>query len=245
MIRIARYVTWIGTFLLVCLTASGFITADKVWAPALFLHEFAVAHRAALMIATGSVVLLCNFAGDWGEAHAVRKRVLRAVLDALHNTYFKDVEPEKKHRHRVTLFRCRRLLRTCWWGRCLKVYCRAGKHPGSRTTLKVNDSNPGKCEGVAGYIWYIDATHTRKIRAWPEDPSDHAGQKAYAAEGGLNLKKARALQVKSRVFSGVIVRSRNGAPWGVLLVDSLTEGHTQRDKEDILAFYGSLLGKLV
>jgi hypothetical protein len=74
---------------------------------------------------------------------------------------------------------------------------------------------------------------------------DVSGREEYAEQGRLPLARAMKLKVKSRVFSGVVVRHPQGGAWGVLLVDSLTEGLIIKEKEKDLELYAKLLGKLI
>jgi len=80
MVRFARYLAWVGSALITMSAGFSFVgEPEKLGWFLKLLHGYAVEYRAALMIASPVVVLICQFAGDWGEAHAVKKRVLQTV----------------------------------------------------------------------------------------------------------------------------------------------------------------------
>ena len=239
-----RVVQSVFAFLIVFLGALNYADRQNLedgWA--LWLFDFLVAWRSVALIVLGLATFLGQMAVLALEG-SIRQKAIQAVVDAARARYFVGEDESKLHKHRLTLFRCRRLWKRLFVGNYLAIYARAGKHGRSRTVLRVDCDRQEGCEGVAGRIYFLDATYTVSTRAWPADPIDIAGRQAYAADGMIPLVKAEALEVKSRAFSGATVR-KGGVPWGVLLVDSLTRAPVTAEKEETLQFFADLIAKLV
>jgi len=246
MLFLVRSVQWVGSFLLVCMAAASFVQNPRNVQPPLLrdLLELMRDWRSPLMVATAACVLFAQFSLSVMENRERNRKVIRAIVDALHAEYFAAVRASKKHEHRVTLFRRKRLWRTCLWGQYLVVYIRSGTHPRSGARFRVDD-NMARCEGFAGRIWYIDATLPPVIvPPWSNDAADAAGRQAYADAGNVTIDQARRLNLKSRSFTGTIIRI-GGDRWGVLLVDSLLTVHVTNDKNLILQRYAALLEKVL
>jgi hypothetical protein len=245
MTKVLRWVQYVTTVLMALLAATSFIgDLDGVPVHLRWLCRFGEDHRAILMVVLALSTFTLQVLIEWLEP-TLRRKAAGIVLDALREEYFGEVEAQKKHLPRVTLFRYRRMWRKAFRGTYLTIYARAGKHALSKTVLRVDENAAEMCEGIAGHILFLNAAFTKKTRAWPDDPNDIAGRQQYAEEGKMPLEKALLLMLKSRVFSGTVVRSANGALWGVLLVDSMTDGQIEKTKEDRLDFYARLLGKLI
>jgi len=238
MLFIARLVEWCGGFLLVALTAAAVMPEpDQPFLK--LLVDFIQERRGGLMVTTAACILTSRVAQHFLERSVRNRKFIRAILDAVHEEYYPEVDRALKYRHRVTLFRCNRLWRNLFRHPYLVVYVRHGPHPRSRTVFRVDD-HEGACEGIAGRIWYIDGEFTKpNLGPWSEDP---AQQQQYAAAGFLSAEKARTLNVKARACTGSTVRVR-GEKWGVLLLDSVTTGQMSEQKEPIVRRYAALLGK--
>src|SRR4051794_14761645 len=108
MLLLARSVQGVGTFLLTCLAAASFVQNSQDLPTAILraLHQTAVDYRALLMVATAGCILFAQFVTAWVEKPHGNRKVLQAVVDALHGEYFTTVPEAQKFQHRVTLFRC-------------------------------------------------------------------------------------------------------------------------------------------
>jgi len=173
------------------------------------------------------------------ERDAFVRRVIGAVLEGLHQEYFSRVEEDDRHNHRVTLFVCQS--NPVGGGRQLVIFCRAGIHSSSPTTWMVDDDVEGRCEGVAGRIWFLGTERTVELPEWSDDPGRKAG---YAAKGFIGPAQAENLKVKSKALSGTVVRLF-GKKWGVLILDSKTPGFIANTKEHIVRRYAALIGRLL
>ncbi|MBA4063095.1 MAG: hypothetical protein C0501_05175 [Isosphaera sp.] len=167
------------------------------------------------------------------------KRVVGAVLEGLRSEYFTKVDEEDRHNHRVTLFVCQ--TRAGGDGKELRIYRRAGSFPSSPTAWRVDDDEPGRCEGVAGRVWFHGTKRTVELPEWSEDT---AGKEAYAAKGFVGPIQAENLKVKSKVLSGTVVRVF-GRKWGVLMLDSRTAGFILPAEEHVVERYAALIGRML
>lgn len=157
------------------------------------------------------------------EAQA--QRMLRKMLERMKARYFESEDPEEKHKHRITLFRCVEIDGPDGRSKHLAIFARGGGFQDSNCTWPLDDNNPERCRGIAGKIWFNWTTSIRKAADcdWPDD-NTNAEQKAhYASSLGITVEEADALNVKSKVFAGAPIEVR-GEKWGVLLLDSLKEG---------------------
>jgi len=246
MTLLTKIIPWTGAFLLVCLAALSFGKPQELSPDGVLKHlfDFSQNHRAELMVATALCVLVAQFGSIPAEKRSQQKAIIQAILDTARDEALAGVKDNLKHQHRLTLFRCQRLWRRLLIGRYLAVHVRSGPHSQTRRLFRVGDRDVD-CEGIAGWIWYIDAAIPRtQLLAWPDDPNDAAGQQAYADAGRLSLEKARSLNVKARVFWGSIIRV-NGEKWGVLLLDSRVTTDLGEVAERILQHCATLLNKVL
>jgi hypothetical protein len=170
------------------------------------------------------------------DREAFTKRVIGAVLEGLQQEYFSKVEPDDRHNHRVTLFVCQPVPAG---GKQLVIFRRAGIHSSSPTTWNVDDDVQGRCEGVAGRIWFLETERTVELPDWSEDPDRKA---EYAAKGFVGPAQAESLKVKSKALSGTVVRVF-GRKWGVLILDSKTPGFISEAKEHVVKRYAALISR--
>jgi hypothetical protein len=105
--KFLRHVPWFLGFALTCITAMAYVEnpCNVPTEAGRWLHGFVKGYRPLLMVLAGAGILGGQVVGELYE-RAVRTRAVKAVLDAAHEAYFAGVEPDKKYRHRVTLFRC-------------------------------------------------------------------------------------------------------------------------------------------
>ena len=173
------------------------------------------------------------------EREAFLRRAIGAVLEGLHQEYFSKVADDDRHNHRVTLFICQP--RPAGEGKQLVIFRRAGIHSSSPTSWNVDDDEQGRCEGVAGQIWFLGTERTVELPDWSEDVTRKA---EYAVKGFIGPAQAENLRVKSKVLSGTVVRVF-GQKWGVLILDSKTSGFMSNAKEHIVRRYAALIGRLL
>jgi hypothetical protein len=173
------------------------------------------------------------------------RRVVGRLLDALHQQYFSRVPEAERFEHRVTLFTCQEANPSTRQGKRLEIYARAGRFHRSQRAFAVDDDRMEGCEGVAGRMWFLNATLTLdSLPPWPNDPADLAGQVRHAAAGFLGWEKAKDLNVKATAFTGAPVRVR-GHRWGVLLLDSCTPGQITRAKEYVVKRFANMIGAVI
>lgn len=173
------------------------------------------------------------------EREAFVKRAVGAVLEGLYGEYFSKVADDDRHNHRVTLFVS--TPRPVGAGRELTIYRRAGVYKTSATVWQIDEDEQGRCEGVAGRIWFFGTERTVELPEWLDDP---VRKGEYAAKGFVGPAKAEELKVKSRVLSGTVVRVF-GDKWGVLILDSKTIGFITPNKEHIIKRYAVLIGRVL
>lgn len=166
---------------------------------------------------------------------------IKAVLDALRDSYFEGAAGDERHHNRVTLFRPDRSQRK------LKRYCRSGTQwQRSGTSFKISDDNEHANEGVAGQAWFSDATVSAQLPA-PTNPWDdnHADCIAYAEAGYLLARKACDLNVKSRSILATPVRDTKGARWGILVLDSRTPNGLKADRQAHAELVATTIGSMI
>jgi hypothetical protein len=174
-----------------------------------------------------------------GSASKVR---IKALLDALRDSYFSDVPGDERHHNRVTLFKADRN------GTKLKPLCRSGtQFQRSAASFRISNEDEASNEGIAGRAWFIDATLTVNELPTPNEPWDdkHETCIAYAEAGRLPLQKAAKLKVKSRSLLATPVRSLSGAKWGVLVLDSRKPDSMVAERENLVSFVALAVGKMV
>jgi len=158
------------------------------------------------------------------KSSSVVKDMIGAILEDFHAKYFRKEAREERHKHRATLFFCVESEGNSGREKKLVIFARAGPHKDSTCSWPIDDNHLEKCRGVAGQIWFHGVGRAKTAACdWPSDgnPIEKA---RYAESMGLTVDEAEALNVKSKVLTGaeIIVR---GQKWGVLLLDSLKEGH--------------------
>jgi hypothetical protein len=177
------------------------------------------------------------------------KNMMTAIIEDFHKRYFRREAKLEIHKHRATLFQCVEIADGETRTKRLQIFARAGVHPDSSRSWPVDDNEPGGCRGIAAQIWF-HGVGTVKTAAcdWPLD--GNPVQKAtYAESLGISVDEAEALNVKSRVFTGARIMVR-GQRWGVLLLDSLKEGHisdSQYEKrliDEYVDIIGSVLERM-
>ncbi len=175
------------------------------------------------------------------------KTTLKIVLQDFHNRYFRREADEEKHKHRTTLFTCVESGGNPAREKHLAIYARIGIHQNSNCTWPVDDDDLERCRGVAGKIWFHGSVNVTSANCeWPSDESDGVGQSAYAKSLGMTVDEAKALNVKSIDFTGARIMAR-GRRWGVILLDSLKEGHIEdkRAKKQMLDQCVRLISSIV
>lgn len=175
---------------------------------------------AALIVLSGKVgVAMCDRrAAD--RRKALRKRVARELLRYMHDDFFDKGGVADEFNHRITLFVCEE--GDGGSEKCLKVFARRGGDEKSQTAWAVDDSDPTKCRGIAGLIWY-NGTAEFFDAGWDWDDNGGEAQKAgYAKALGMTPGEVATLSVKARYFAGAVVMV-GGTRWGVLLIDSVRD----------------------
>lgn len=199
----------------------------------------------------GALILACKFIQkrlekkERMEREQLFQRLLQTVLRAMHLEYFTRVEDAELHQHRVTLLVCRESGQGKGQKKFLEIFARAGRYADSTTILRLDDNEPARCEGLAGQVWFCNASQFKELPPWPADDGV-AARLEYANSGFLGIEVAMALNVKSRVLSGVPVRVF-GRRWGVLILDSQTPGFitNQPQKVEVVEWYAELLARMI
>jgi hypothetical protein len=184
---------------------------------------------------------------DLKERHERQGReMIQRVLNLFYLRYFEKIDRTDYHRARATLFRCEQ--HTDEHGtaqKCLRVYARRGVFPESNCSWPVDGNDEKKCRGLAAQVWFTGTSEVRTAACdWSED--DPQQQELYASSLGITVEEARALNVKSRVFTGVQIVV-HGRVWGVLLLDSRSEGHITdaKPKVELLSRYAQIFGQML
>lgn len=179
----------------------------------------------------------------------LRKRVARELLRHMHDDFFDKGGVADEFKHRITLFVCEEGDGTDGSKKRLKVFARRGGDENSQTAWPVDDSDPTKCRGLAGLIWY-NGTNEFFDAGWDWDDAGSDIQKAgYAKALGMTVGEATALTVKAKYFAGAVVMV-GGNRWGVLLIDSVSDwiektGPGKRRQQAQIVRYALLLSTVL
>lgn len=171
------------------------------------------------------------------------RRTVGAILAHMHDQLFEREADHEKYKHRVTLFEFDPARS------CLVVYAREGVFADSTRTWPVDPNDPAGCKGVVGKVWFFSSIDVRAAECdWPED-GNATDKERYAKSFELSVAEAEALNVKSRVFAGVIVLV-GGKRWGVLVTDSrkdwLSTNRSARGRQTkLLERYSALIGRVI
>lgn len=181
----------------------------------------------ALTIIAGSADK--RFCDRWGYD------AVKEMLEILREKGF-PASTDQVHYHRVTLFR-RRKWWLCWrmwpWSGWLVPVVRSGYTTlNHRTCFLAPDDDPDRAEGIAGRCWSSNSVvlvpgGSSKVQLpdlhdtdrKPRDPLPPMS--AYASATFVPINWVRKKRPHSRSFIGIPVVV-NGAPWGVIVVDSRT-----------------------
>lgn len=175
----------------------------------------------------------------------LRKRVARELLRYMHDDFFDKGGVADEFNHRITLFICEEGEAADGSKKRLRVFARRGGDENSQTAWAVDDSDPTKCRGLAGLIWY-NGTAEFFDAGWDWDDTGTEAQKAgYAKALRMTPDEAAALTVKARYFAGAVVLV-GGTRWGVVLIDSVSDwvektGPGKKRQQDQIRRYASLI----
>lgn len=183
-------------------------------------------------IICGAVFALLVFVGKKGvdvlddrvkaQRARTRQTLARELLRYTHDDFFDKGGVADEFNHRITLFVCEGGDAPDGSKKRLRVFARRGGDENSQTAWPVDDSDPTKCRGLAGLIWY-NGTDEFFDAGWDWDDAGSDAQKAgYASVLRMTVAEATALTVKARYFAGAAVMV-GGTRWGVLLIDSLVD----------------------
>jgi hypothetical protein len=182
----------------------------------------ACAARSALLIFVGKRGVEVVDEREKSQRASARQTVARELLRYMHDDFFDKGGVADEFHHRITLFVCEVGDAPDGSKKRLRVFARRGGDENSQTAWPVDDSDPTKCRGLAGLIWYNDTAEFFDA-GWDWDDNGTEAQKAgYAKALRMTTTEAAALTVKSRYFAGAVVMV-GGTRWGVLLIDSLTD----------------------
>lgn len=187
--------------------------------------------------------LVGNLASDLAVKEKLKKGAYLEILHEVHKVGFNNASSDANHGNRVTLMKCRK----SWiaFGQLeLRVYCRTGKFPKSKTKLRISDHLP-ECEGIAGKAWYQETWTHCDLPMWPTDEKDIASMEQYAKAGHMKLKKVKRLKVKARSVAAIVIRDASKTKWGVLVFDGCepTCIHKSKEKKRELDWFVNLLGR--
>lgn len=179
------------------------------------------------------------------QRDVTRQNVARGLLRYVHDDFFDKAGVADEFKHRITLFVCEEGDAPDGSKRRLRVFARRGGDENSQTAWPVDDSDPTKCRGLAGLIWY-NGTAEFFDAGWDWDDAGTEAQKAeYANALRMTPAEATALTVKARYFAGAVVMV-GGTRWGVVLIDSVSDwiektGPGKRRQQDQIRRYASLI----
>lgn len=126
------------------------------------------------------------------------------------------------------------------WGRYLIIDARYGlQYEKSSTMFKIEHNELESCHGIAGCIRFkqmsmllvnlpdirdIDFKDIKKIRS--VNRNRRKDVLCYMKEGFIrDFEALRKMHRKARHFYGTIITKKDGSPWGVLLIDSISDNH--------------------
>ena len=243
--RLLRLTPILASFLLTCLAGLSYLPTKRLSdGPFLWAWKLSQSYRTELTLAAASLILSAQTLIEFLETRKSSRKSIQAIIDTLHKDYFGRVAASEKYKHRVTLFRHRRVLLSRWREELvLEVRSKLGTHGNSRTRFRVHDFEAYN-EGVVGRAWYTNASVTEELPPWPPDSDNLEARRSYAQRGFLSLEKADKLHVKSEAISATCVRVK-GKKWGVLVVDSMQPGVVSSQKERIINGYAELLGEVL
>lgn len=122
-------------------------------------------------------------------------------------------------------------------GKYLMVNTRYGlQYEKSSTMFRIELNEPKLCCGIAGYIRYrqtsmhvadlpnINDINFKSIRT-PEEVKKNKRKDVedYMEGGFIDFNSLRKMHRKAKHFYGTIITKKDGYPWGVLLVDSISD----------------------
>jgi hypothetical protein len=149
------------------------------------------------------------------RAASQAQRAITRVLDGLRQEFFRVGEEDTP---RATLFLCKEAQPEAGLGKHLCIYARAGVYQESAHTWALDDNDITGCRGLAGHVWFVRATISRRATCdWPADGNPRE-REVYANNLGMTMAEAESLHVKSRTLVGTPIEV-NGARWGVLVLD--------------------------
>lgn len=149
--------------------------------------------------------------------------------------------------------------------RYVGVYLRSQDSRGrnSATAFRVSD-DPQECEGVAGLIWdraaqvmipnlpRMDRDAVRRVENCAQLAAEDPIRKYVEATNISDIRLLRACDNFGRHFYGTLIRKSDGAPWGILLLDSvqevcpfMTNGTPSQDFVQRFNDYARLIGMVV
>jgi hypothetical protein len=218
--------TWRGAWQLADWAGSVAVIGFGIWA---VVSEGADKILPGVLVGVATAVGLSGKIGvSVSDRHAadrrkgLRKRVARELLRYLHDDFFDKGGVADEFYHRITLFVCEEGDAADGSKKRLRVFARRGGDENSQTAWPVDDSDPTKCRGLAGLIWYNGSDEFFDA-GWDWDDNGADAQKAgYAKALRMTPTEAAALTVKSRYFAGAVVMV-GGTRWGVLLIDSVSD----------------------
>lgn len=149
---------------------------------------------------------------------------LQQVVDEMRSDVYGPQTGDYHHHHRVTLYEHRRR----WWcfrpgSTWLMPFVRSGHTSKSNVRrFRVDRARPGCQNGIAGRAWESEGfIHIEGLPSLCPQSSDD-DFKRYAEATNIAVAELRSKCSSSRSFWAVRVMA-NGAPWGVLVLDSVAE----------------------
>lgn len=200
------------------------------------LHD----HYAVVVGVASAVGLLGKGAQELLRAE--QRARLKAVLDSLHETCFKDAPQDERYEHRATLFRANRRQTK------LLPYCRSGnKYQRGIQPLGIDESREEANVGIAGQAWFRNATLAApELPACPVPCTDNDPRcQDYARQGYMPVGRVRKVRVRSRSLLATPVRAYNGREWGVLVLDSRKPDAFTPEQTGLVESFATALGKMV
>lgn len=218
---VLKVVEWVVALLVA--VAAAFNRADpSKWDEPYQAHiRFLVDWSITLLVTFAFITFGLKVLREIVDQKTVNKRDIKKTLDALQKEFFQGTAPEDLYKNRVTLFKARTKLFTR--KRFLKMYARSGtSYQKVKVEFALDDGEFQNNEGVAGRAYFQNSMlGPYVLPEWPnpENPNDEACKK-YCKDSGISWGIAKQLNVKSRCIAAVVVRSKEGERWGVLVLDS-------------------------
>ncbi|WP_369977468.1 hypothetical protein [Xanthomonas bundabergensis] len=171
---------------------------------------------------------------------------LQRVIDDIRSDVYGTQPGSYHHHHRVTLYQYRR--RWCYWipwSFWLMPFVRSAHTSKSNVRcFRVHPNNPGCLNGVAGKAWESEgAIHVEQLPSLTalSSPEDFI---RYAEDTNIDVDALKKKSSSSRSYWAVRVLVK-GEPWGVLVLDSVSETLSKKKADGAFKQYARVFSLLL